>query len=260
MNKKNSALLIVCAAVTLLCVLLLCTDFFGLRGEDKAANGPTAAPTAASSRYSESAEYHAARDWLDFTSAYDPDGSILQSAVAEGGTDYAGDYTMYRVYSQDLAGKLEEIVEHYALSLHRSMSFCYGGDELCRAAGLENFLPANCECAGYIYDNGSFHFEGSALLDGTPVAYQFDRQMKGVFSETALNFPGEGESATAVTSDGVRLHLTVGGERSLIHAELPLSYVTITVPLGAKTGTNPGGVTEDWLKELGGSFLWSRIG
>ena len=46
----------------------------------------------------------------------------------------------------------------------------------------------------------------------------------------------------------------------MIHAELPLSYVTITVPLGAKTETNPGGVTVDWLKELGGSFLWSRIG
>ena len=114
----------------LMCVLLLCTNFFGLRGEGKAAPDPTAAPTAASSHYGESAEYHAARDWLDFTSAYDPDGSILQSAVAEGGTDYAGDYTMYRVYSQELAGKLEEIVERYALSLHKSMSFCYGGDEL----------------------------------------------------------------------------------------------------------------------------------
>ena len=90
MNKKYSALLIVCAAVTLLCVLLLCTNFFGLRGEGKAAPDPTAAPTAASSHYGESAEYHAARDWLDFTSAYDPDGSILQSAVAEGGTDYNG--------------------------------------------------------------------------------------------------------------------------------------------------------------------------
>ena len=92
-----------------------------------------------------------------------------------------------------------------------------------------------------------------ALLGGTVFA------LKGS-TLIGLYLTGEGEAATGFTSDGVRLYLTVGEDRSLIHAELPLSYVTITVPLGAKTETNPGGVTEDWLKELGGSFLWSRIG
>ena len=259
MSKQGRVLLTVCAAVTALCVLLLCLYFFGPhRGTAEAA--PPLSQSNSTPDYSDSPEYRAAREWLDFTSGYDPDGSILQSSVAQGGMDYASDYTMYRVYSRELAEKLEDIVARYALSLHKTMSFCYGGDELCRFAGTGNFLPANCECMGYIYDNGSFHFEGSALLDDTTVGYQFDRHMKGVFSEFPLNLAAETEDSRTVTVDGISLILTTGPERCLIHTELPLSYVTVTVPVGVQSEENPNGIPEDWLEFLAGSFRWSEIG
>ena len=110
MSKQSRILLIVCAVVTALCVLLLCVHTFTNRSGGTAESEETVVPLPdAASRYAESAEYRAAREWQDFTAEYDPDGSILQSSVAEGGMDYAGDYTMYRVYSQELADKLEDI-------------------------------------------------------------------------------------------------------------------------------------------------------
>lgn len=262
MSKQGRILLTVCAVITALCILLLCIFYFRPDKRASSAEPDTVSlpPEAAVSRYTESGEYLAAREWQDFIASYDPDGSILQSSVAEGGMDYAGDYTMYRVYSKELAEKLEEIASRCRLVLHRSMSFCYGGEELCSQAGTGAFLPENCECVGYIYDNGSFHFEGGALRGEDTVAYQFDRQMKGVFSETPLNVAGEGEEVIPFTADGAALSLVRGAERCLIHAELPLSYVTVTVPVGAASEDNPNGITAEWLEDLAGSFRWSEIG
>lgn len=268
MNRKAKALLIGCGVITLLCVVLLCTDFFGLRRD---ARQTVAEPSAAEQRnedaaltlvsgYAESAEKKAADEWLAFSADYDSDGSILRAAVANGGTDYGEDYTLYRVYSAELAAKLDEITEKYSLALHRSMRFCYGGDELFEAAGTGRFLPANCECVGYAYDDGSFRFDGSFPLGEKRCAYSFERQQKGCFSETLLATPGEGDETWVYTTEkGVSLLLSMGEECCCIQNERPLSYISVAVPTRAPDGSEQG-ITAAWLESLAESFDWSAVG
>ena len=258
--RANKPLFLVCGAVTLLCVILLV--FASLLGGDKQAE--TAAEAAADSlpaadrEYFESPEYAAAAAWESFRSGFDSDGSVF-SAFLAGDVVLDKKYELYPVYSQEMADELERIRSQYGLSLHEEIGYFYSAEELYTAAATGAFIRQGSDCVGYIYDDGSFHFDGSAYLSGSlAVDYRFDRQVRGIFSEEALAL-GSGEGWTIESESGTLLYLSLGENECVIHAALPNSFVSITALKGAATTENPSGFSAAGLEELAACFDWSAI-
>jgi len=260
--KGNNKLLLVCGGITLLCVLLLLAA--ALQGDKPLVEEAPADVTdlpAADRAYFESAEYAAAAAWESFRSGFDSDGSVF-NAFLTNGVELDKKYELYPVYSQEMADELERIRGQYGLALHEEIGYFYTAEELYAAAGTDAFIRSDGGCVGYIYNDGSFHFDGSAYLSGSVTAeYRFDRHMRGILAEETLLL-GRGDdwqSWSLEISDRQLLHLALGTERCVIHAALPDSFVSITVLAGAATGENPKGITAAALEELAAHFDWTAI-
>ncbi len=150
-TKKEPALrprLLVAAVVTCLLVGLsaaaVAVNFLGLRDlllpQKQEVNvidpetgvvvpGQThAVDTVSLSGYMDSPESKALAEWQDFLDEYDRDGSIL----AQVGNDLPpafDKYICYLVYTQDMADKLEEIIDKHGLKLHTRQIDLYATPE-----------------------------------------------------------------------------------------------------------------------------------
>lgn len=124
----------------------------------------------------------ALREWNEFLENYDTDHKILDELgnsvfVAEG----RDDWFMYGVYSYEMGEKIDEIANKYGLKLHNEVNIISRDELMYRVGG--NFMDT-VKGGAYIYENGSFHFEGDAELDGYGTAgFQLTRKVKGTFDE-----------------------------------------------------------------------------
>ncbi|GAE90333.1 UvrB/UvrC motif-containing protein [Acetivibrio straminisolvens] len=210
--------------------------------------------------YPDSNEYKASAEWNLFLAGYDTDGKFL-SEVGNGSNEFTEKYPLYMVYTRDMAEKLEEIVAKYQLKLHNSITIVNNQKELIEEANIGEFAKnANTVLSGYVYDDGTFHYDGEALLrNGTHIDYQFGNYVKGTFSATYLNV-GDASSYTEweyKTSSGQKVSLALGDTKALVIADLQNSYVAINV----LTGRNPesGGITAEDLQEFADTFDFSQI-
>jgi len=74
------------------------------------------------SGYQGSPEAQALAEWMAFLSAYDTDHAILEE-IGNGPADIDENrYGLYYVYTQDMADKLEEIIQKYGLKLHTDIN------------------------------------------------------------------------------------------------------------------------------------------
>lgn len=85
---------------------------------------------------SESPEYKACRDWLDFTDSYDSDGAILSQV----GNDLVGFGEIYEeiygCYTQEMVDKLDEICEKYHLEKLEGMEIENDYKTICDNVGI----------------------------------------------------------------------------------------------------------------------------
>ena len=244
------------AAAAVMVVLLagtaFATDFFGLgsiRVEDpfSATAAPTvepAAETALSAQDSialqglpDSPEFLATAEWMSFLSGYDTDRSQL-NALGNAVTGLEEKYGLYFVYTQEMADALDEIVERYGLKLHSSIRFFDTADELYKLSGTGAFLgstPMN----GYLYEDGSFLFSAANTVQGTAFAYEFNRHVKGSFSEVTLNIGDAAgyEQWDYETACGVTVQMFMGGEKCLILADLDSAFVSVNLLGGTGGGS-----------------------
>lgn len=280
--KKRSIrkITIIAAAVALIAALSItavATQFFGLRDlviQSEISAPPTAAPDASSLNkpssepdltpepqkqdlialqgYPDSDEYKASAAWNDFCAGYDTDHTILNQ-VGNNSNVYTEQYPMYLVYSKEMADTLAEITARYGLKLHTSMTIAENADQLYGLAGTGRFLDAgtggsNRVLSGYVYNDGTFHYDGMAVLqDGAVVNYQLGSYVKGTFSDTYLNV-GDADSYrewTYQTACGVTVSLALGGGKALVIADLPDSFVTVNVLAGAMEDSFSGTNTVD---------------
>lgn len=196
--------------------------------------------------------YAAAGEWESYQRSYDPDGSKLEQAM--GSEEIGQGYTLYRVYTSEMAAKLDALTKERELRLNQSMSFCYSAEELFAAAQTGEFLESGSDCVGYIFDSGSFHFDG--LYRGT--AYRFDLQKKDCFSETRLLTPTHEDEQWVYISHGRPLLLSLGREQCLIHTSLDHAYLTVTLPFPA-ADADGSGISGVFLENLADSIYWDRI-
>lgn len=220
-------------------------------------NGQEKADLIALQGYPDSNEYKANAEWNLFCDGYDTDGSLL-SEVGNGSNEFTKKYPLYLVYTKEMADKLEGIIQKYELSLHESITLVNNEEELIEEAGMGDFVgDANTVLGGYVYNDGTFQFDGDAVLkDNTRIDYQFGNYVKGTFSATYLNI-GNADAYTEweyKTSGGVKVSLAIGESKALVIADLKNSYVAINVLSGMEQG-----ITAELLQEFADTFDFSQV-
>ena len=181
--------------------------------------------------FSNTPEAKAAAEWRAFLNTYDIDAALENI----GNNVFAPDtsYIHYRVYNQEMADKLDEIIAKYGLKLHTSMLTLTPDEQLTELIGAENRA-----FSGYMYEDGTFKFDGIlALPDCGNVEYQFQRCVRGSFTDIALNIHNIGDYAewSYTTKDGTPALLALSPYKSLIIVDLPDCFVTINVLAGTET-------------------------
>lgn len=219
------------------------------------------------SGWGDTPESKALAEWEAFQQSYDQDGSII-AEIGNEPTGFEDRYGFYLVYTQEMADKLEEIVARYDLKLHSWMEVVLPETWPVAAGDFcgENVTP----CSGYIYENGTFRFDGDAELGAGelkgygPIEYQFSRSVKGTFDDVALNIGdlSDFEEWGYRTADGTPVTLGLGARnRSLILADLGDSFILVNVLTG-KQGDDTfssGAIGREELEELADSFRYSAL-
>lgn len=215
-----------------------------------------------------SPEHEADVEWQEFLEGYDQDESIL-AAVGDNPTGFEEEYGEYLCYSQEMADKIDEICEKYSLRKLTGFQLPEDYSGLCEGAGVGDFLGITADdvkagyTAGYFYADGSFDFDGQAMIGGSSLIttdYQFSRAMKGTFQGTGLNVGDlkEYKEWNYTTKSGETVLLaTNGSTKALIIAEREKSFVTVNVLGDILNGTF--GIGEEELEKLAEAFDFSMI-
>ena len=209
------------------------------------------------SGYEDSAESRATAEWQAFLDGYDVDGAARAADKNPEALDER--YSLYQVYNQEMADKLDEIVEKYGLMLHSRLEIVLPGSW---SGAVGNFvLPGNTVYSGYIYEDGTFSYDGDASLpDYDLVDYQFRRSVKGTFNEVILNIEDVSQYREWVyeTACGVPVTLALGPDKGLILMDLGDSIVTVNVLAGTETDPDDifssGPISAGDLEDLADSF------
>lgn len=214
------------------------------------------------SGWQDTPESQALAEWRSFLESYDQDGAII-GAIGNDPTGFEEDYGLYQVYTQEMAGRLEEIIAKYGLRLHTRLEEVLPETW---AAAVGDFCRENATAwSGYIYENGTFRFDGEAALEGYgSIEYQFSRSVRGAFDDVALNI---GDAADFQewgyeTSDGTPVTLGLGARnRSLILADLGDSFVLVNVLTGQEGDDtfSSGPIGRAELEALADSFRYSAL-
>ncbi|MBQ7736431.1 MAG: hypothetical protein IJT62_01185 [Oscillospiraceae bacterium] len=239
-------------AVAVLAGTALATGFFGMKNLTVA--DPYATPEASGDVIAlqgvpESPEFRANAEWMDYLAGLD---LVKAAADADAGiTQIPEGYDFYRVFSQEMADKLQEIASRYALKLHTGLTAFYSQQELCTRLNTQPFITNCSSFSGYVYEDGSFQGDGVSTA-GRSYEYQLGRYVKGTFSEVTLNVgnAGEYEEWTYTTASGVNAQLFLGPERCVLLADLSDSFVAVNL-LGGTDGNSifmPDPVTREDLE------------
>ena len=219
------------------------------------------------SGWSDTPESQALAEWQAFQERYDRDGAII-GAIGNAPTGFEERYGNYLVYTQEMADRLEEIIAKYNLKLHTRMEVVL--PETWPLAVGDFFRENVTPWSGYIYENGTFRFDGGAELGagelkgyGT-IEYQFSRSVKGTFDDVALNVGDLSgfEEWGCQTTDGTPVTLGLGPRnRSLILADLGDSFILINVLTGREGDDtfSSGPIGREELEELADSFNFSAL-
>jgi len=213
--------------------------------------------------YSDTPEYRAMEKWKAFLDSYD-DGGLLEQL----GNDPSGfeeEYGLYLVYSQEMADAFDGILEKYGLRKHTDMiDDLYTNEALCAQVGGD-FLGENQAYSSYMYEDGTFKFDGEIeLADYGTLDYQFMRCVRGSFTDVLLSVGDLRDYREWVyeTACGIPVTLALGPFKALIVADLPDSFVTINVLAGEESAPQPfssGAVMEEDLERFADSFDFSIL-
>lgn len=203
------------------------------------------------SGYQGSPEAQALAEWLSFLTTYDSDHAILKE-IGNGLTETDDTrYGLYYVYTQDMADKLEEIIQKYGLKLHTDINVV-SQEELVFRVGGDFMQDGLIRYWAYIYEDGTFQFDGDIeLQDYGTVAYQFMRMVKGTFNETMLHIGNISDyrEFEYVTSGGERVMCALGTDKALIYMDSESCFILMNVMGGSNCG-----VTEDVLEDIADSI------
>lgn len=214
------------------------------------------------SGYQDTPESKALAEWRAFLEDYDRDGSII-SAIGNNPTGFEDRYGLYLVYTQEMADQLEEIVEKYHLRLHSRIEDVF--PETWPTAVGDFFEEHVTPYSGYIYEDGTFRFDGDAVFEGYGrIDYQFSRSVRGTFNDVALNIGNveDFQEWDYQTAKGTFVTLGLGRRnRSILIADLGDSFVLVNVLTGEEGDDtfSSGPIGRAELEALADSFDFSAL-
>lgn len=208
--------------------------------------------------YSDTKEYLAAKEWLEFETNYDVDGSIV-ALLGNESNEYTELYPLYFCYSKEMADMIASITQKYDLGLHQQIFDAATNKELYSLAGTGTFITdfRIPDYYSYCYDDGTFHFDSDVTLnDGTQLDFQFDRAKKGIFSQVCLNIGNAADYTQNPykCSNGAELTIALGSEKGLLIYDAKESFVVVNILCGTNTG-----LTFEHLQEFAEMFDFTQI-
>lgn len=251
-SKNIMTLAAVIALLAALSAAAVAADLFGLRDlllgkQDVTIMDPetgerveNSVDTISLAGFQNSPENQAGAEWQSFLETYD-DGGALE-AIGNGSTGLEDDpdyqrFSLYSVYTREMVETLKGITEKYGLDVHQEMNII-DHDELCRRVGGEFLAEEHGKYWAYLYDDGTFQFDGDAYVDGYgKVDYQLRRTVKGVFDEVTLNITDVSEynQWQYETASGESVLLALGPGKALVLGNFPKCFIAVNV----LAGTNP---------------------
>lgn len=188
----------------------------------------------------------ASAEWADFLNSYDVAAAARaadEEALRTGSFDPAlAKYSAYQVYNQEMANKFQEILDKYGLHIMGELHDCFLREEWTARIGGD-FLGSVNTCAGYLYDDGSFGFDGDIPRPGTDelIDFQLRRSVKTSFDTTTLNIrdAADYEQWTYKTASGETALLCLGPGKGLVLADFEDCFVTINVLSGTEEAFMP---------------------
>lgn len=206
----------------------------------------------------------AVEEWRRFLGSYDYY-SVLEE-LGNAPTGFEEQYGYYQVYTQEMADKLEEIVAKYGLRLHTNMiDDLYTNEALCDQVG-GNFLGDNRAYSTYLYEDGTFKFDGSlSVPEYGKLEYQFLRCVYGTFTDIVLNI-GDVSDYTQwnyTTKSGTPVTLALSASKALVLVDLSDCFVTINILAGTETSVSDifsnGPLSTPALEHFADSFDFSVL-
>ena len=224
-------------------------NWFGLRQALLTQSG-----TISLSGFVDSPEYQASDEWNEFYNNYVTRGSWMIQLQETSNTEEK--YHLYAAYRQEMIDKIDEIAIKYGLALreeckdidYQEMVNQVGGDFLSKIHGKDE--------VEYICDDGSFHIDGSAEIEGFgSLGYQLDRTVKGVFDTAILHIGDVNtyEEWPYLTPGGETVLLAMGPKKCLILGDFENCFITVNVLAGNED------LTKKQLETLAESIAFSVI-
>ena len=204
--------------------------------------------------YAGSPEYLAAKEWNEYLLSYDEDKSII-GEISNNPTNLDSKYTEYQVYTQEMCDKLEEISQKYDLKLHSVLNTVDQAELDYRVGG--EFTSDNLSRGwAYIYEDGTFQFDGDVYLNNTQVLFQLRRSVKGTLDEVVLTIGNieHYQESQYQTASGEPVMLAVGPTKGLIIADFEECFITVNV-----LGSYGIDITEEHLKYIADSINYSVL-
>lgn len=231
--KKMIAVACVAALAIVCSVTVFAANIFGLRDLIISSSSENEyGDTISLQGYMNSNEAKACSEWNEFLDEYDADGSIL-NAIGNSPTEFDEEYICYTVYTQEMADKLNEIADKYNLKLLKSIEIANSPENLLQLIGCGNFVKntesmSNVIETGYVYNEGSFHIDGSFTGD---IGYQLSYYKKGNVNPTMLNI-GDVNSyseSSYTTMDGTEVNLAIGPDKALIMLDAGDKFISVNI-------------------------------
>lgn len=204
--------------------------------------------------YVGSPEYLAAKEWKDYVLSYDGDRSIITD-IGNNPTNLDSKYTQYQVYTQEMCDKLEDISRKYNLKLHSVLNVVDQAELDYRVGGT--FMSENLSRGwAYIYEDGTFQFDGSVQLNNQEVLFQLRRSVKGTLDEVVLTIGNIEDYRESLyqTASGETVMLAIGSTKGLIIADFEKCFITVNV-----LGSYGFELTEEHLKFIADSLDYAVL-
>lgn len=183
-----------------------------------------------------SPEYQATKEWRDFLETYDKDGAMI-GKIGNNPTGLDEKYTLYGVYTQEMCDKLEEIALKYNLNLHTELNLV-DVEELDYRVGGSFMGEGLSRGWAYIYENGTFQFDGDAMVGDQSVMLQCRRAVKGTFEEVVLNIGSteEYQEHQYETDCGEFVLLAIRSGQALIYGDFEECFILLNIVGGSDDG------------------------
>lgn len=129
--------------------------------------------------FSNSPNYQAAKEWMDFLNSYDTDKSILHSLSNEEVDSFSDEYYSYTCYTDEMANKIDEICEKYGLQKQGVPQYEQSWKNICHALQVNDLISVTSGIrvengSGYIYRSGTFMLEADIALSQSEDWNSFD--------------------------------------------------------------------------------------